>query len=505
MSGQDHTETELTEEWKRIQEERERFLQERQRIDSFWDALARLGVFVKDFDRGEDRPNHYWREWGFNAEEMRFNAWLDKLHPKDRERVKRELEDVSSGKDNRYTLEYQVIPRDGAARDVITKGVIVSRFQDGAPRTIIAVDFDVTALRDAERRVAEARREAQQRAEEAETLRTIGAVIASSLDLEHSTGLVLEQIRHVVAYERATVQLLQVDEEEGRTNAEHATLEVVGLQYAAGESGETSQIRDHVLFKSGQPQYDVVTEGKPVLVQDMERDYPGHFVSQKRLSHSWLGVPLSVKGKIIGLLAMEAQEADAFTIQHLRLAMNLVDYIAVAVQNARTYNQAQEEALTDPLTGLRTRRWFFQHGEQLIHQARRYHTPIAFLISDIDHFKRINDEHGHLVGDRVLRSLSLVFLQEMRRADIICRYGGEEFAVLLPHTDLESALSIAERLRLRAGEVTVESTGAPLSVSIGVATLQDSEATDLRDLIAIADEAMYRAKHEGRNRVCQAS
>lgn len=504
MSDQDRRDADLTEEWGRIQEERERFLQERQRIDSFWDALARLGVFVKDFDRGEDRPNHYWREWGFDAEEMRFNAWLDKLHPKDRERVKRELEDVSSGMDNRYTLEYRVLPRDGSPRDVITKGVIVSRFQDGAPRTIIAVDFDVTSLRDAERRVAEARREAQQRAEEAETLRTIGAVIASSLDLEHSTGLVLEQIRHVVAYERATVQLFQLDGEGEQAEGESSTLEVVGLQYA-GESGETSQIRDHVLFKAGQPQYSVITEGKPVLVQDMERDYPSYFVSQKRLTHSWLGVPLSVKGRIIGLLAMEAQEPDFFTIQHLRLAMSLVDYIAVAIQNARTYSQAQEEALTDPLTGLRTRRWFFQHGEQLIHQARRYHTPTAFLISDIDHFKKINDEHGHLVGDRVLRSLSLVFLQEMRRADIICRYGGEEFAVLLPHTDLDSALAIAERLRVRAGEVTVERTGEPLSVSIGVATLQDSEATDLRDLIAIADEAMYRAKHEGRNRVCQAS
>jgi diguanylate cyclase (GGDEF)-like protein len=237
----------------------------------------------------------------------------------------------------------------------------------------------------------------------------------------------------------------------------------------------------------------------------MAVEFPAHFASQKRMSHSWLGVPLSVKGQVIGLLVLEAQGPNFFAMKHLRLAMNLVDYIAVAIQNAKAYSEVQEQAATDPLTGFRTRRWFFEHGDKLMSQSQRYDTPLAVLISDLDHFKRINDEYGHLKGDRVLRSLALIFLQEMRKADAVCRYGGEEFAVLLPQTDLTSAMAIAERLRRRAAEVTVEDTDAALSVSIGVATVRETNSRSLTDLIAAADEALYRAKHEGRNRVCAAT
>jgi diguanylate cyclase (GGDEF)-like protein/PAS domain S-box-containing protein len=495
MSESQESREALAREWARLEEERAQLERERRRVNTVWDGLARLGVFLKDFESGLDRPNNYWQQWGFTREEMRYDGWISKLHPDDRARVQREVDELIRTSDDVYSVEYRILTASGDQRDVLTKGIVNSRYDDGRPRSIIAMDIDVTDLRNAERKVTEAREEAQQRAEEAETLRTIGAVIASALDLEHASSLVLEQIRHVVPYETASVQLVRQGQ----------AIEVVGLRYSSTESIDTVQIREYLPLNADSPQAKVVENGKPLRIEDMAVEFPAHFVSQKRLNHSWLGVPLAIKGEIIGLLALEVQAPAFFTTRHLRLAMNLVDYIAVAIQNAKAYNAVQEQAATDPLTGLRTRRWFFEHGDALISQALRYDTPLAILITDVDHFKRINDQYGHLNGDRVLRALASIFLQEMRSADAICRYGGEEFAVLLPQTDMESAVAIAERLRRRASEVTVEKTGTSLSVSIGVTTAHHRGARTLTDLIAGADEALYRAKQEGRNRVCKAS
>ena len=478
-----------------LDRERAQLQSERRWLDSMRDALSRLGIFMKDLENGHDRPNTYWRDWGYTENEMRFDGWIEKLHPDDRSRVRAEVAALTRGGDKVYTIEYRVLTSTGAQRDILTKGIVASRDENGEPRSVVALDIDVTDLRNAERSVTEASREAQQRAEEAETLRTIGAVIASALDLEHATELVLEQIRHVVPYESASVQL----------RGSGPSIEVVGLQYPSPESLDRSHIHEHIPAAPSSPQGQVIRDGKPLRIQDMALEFPGYFTSQKRMNHSWLGVPLSVRGEVIGLLVLEAQAPQFFAMKHLRLAMNLVDYIAVAIQNAKAYSEVQEQAATDPLTGLRTRRWFFEHGDKLMSQARRYETPLAVLISDLDHFKRINDQYGHPTGDRVLRSLALIFLEEMRKADAICRYGGEEFAVLLPHTDLASAMAIAERLRKRAAEVTVEGTDQTLSVSIGVATLRETNSHSLTDLIAAADEALYRAKHEGRNRVHAAS
>ncbi|MFW5729367.1 MAG: diguanylate cyclase [Spirochaetota bacterium] len=495
MSESQESREALAREWAGLEQERARLDRESGWIERFWDGLASLGVFVKDFEDGFDRPNHYWRQWGFSPEEMRYDGWISKLHPDDQERVRRQVAELSRSTESIYSLEYRILTASGDQRDVVTKGFVTSRYDDGRPKSVIAMDIDVTELRNAERTVAKAREEAQQRAEEAETLRTIGAVIASALDTEHAMSLVLEQIRHVVPYETASVQLVRQGQ----------ALEVVGLHYSSTTSIDTVQIREYLPINSDSPQAKVVENGKPLRVEDVAVEFAGYFALQKRLNHSWLGVPLAVKGEIIGLLALEVQEPAFFTMRHLRLAMNLVDYVAVAIQNAEAYNTVQEQAVTDPLTGLRTRRWFFEHGDKLLSQSLRYDTPLAILMTDLDHFKRINDQHGHLIGDRVLRALASIFLQEMRSADAICRYGGEEFAVLLPQTDLESGVAIAERLRRRALEVTVEETGTPLSVSIGVATARQGGARTLVDLIAVADEALYRAKHEGRNRVCRAS
>jgi len=164
----------------------------------------------------------------------------------------------------------------------------------------------------------------------------------------------------------------------------------------------------------------------------------------------------------------------------------------------------EQQARQDFLTGLFNRRYFMDQGQTELARVQRYGNTLALLMLDIDHFKIINDTHGHKVGDVVLQRLSDVLRDALRTVDIIGRIGGEEFAILLPETDLQQATEVAERLRekIAAADVVLEA-GLPLhfTVSIGVTALNNKD-TNLDILLNQADKALYQAKADGRNRVC---
>ena len=165
-----------------------------------------------------------------------------------------------------------------------------------------------------------------------------------------------------------------------------------------------------------------------------------------------------------------------------------------------------EMATQDFLTGLLNRRETFRRLDEELQRSRRLKTPFSVLLLDLDHFKQVNDVHGHSAGDLVLQAVAAVLRQGVRPYDLCCRYGGEEFLVILPETSLEAAAGIAERLRhdIENRKITVnKETELRITASIGAAAIGDDETTD--QLIARADEAMYTAKASGRNRVCQAN
>lgn len=168
--------------------------------------------------------------------------------------------------------------------------------------------------------------------------------------------------------------------------------------------------------------------------------------------------------------------------------------------------QLRRQATQDSLTGLSNRRHFFAQGEIELARVRRYGAALSLLMLDVDHFKRINDSHGHKAGDIVLRQLSTTLRETLRPVDVIGRLGGEEFAVLLPGTKLAEAIEVAERLReiIAASEVKREA-GLPLrfTVSIGVVSLEQPDS-NLDTLLSLADRALYQAKAGGRNKVCVA-
>jgi diguanylate cyclase (GGDEF)-like protein len=210
--------------------------------------------------------------------------------------------------------------------------------------------------------------------------------------------------------------------------------------------------------------------------------------------------PLSYAGKAFGVLTAINQAGGAEFGRHdLILHEAMANQAAIAIENARLFEEVQRLAVTDDLTGLRNRRGFFEVARRELERATRTGRPLSALMLDIDGFKRVNDTYGHAIGDEVLRHLAERCRRAVRDIDLVGRYGGEEFAVLLPETDLKRALEVAERVRSSIGDTSFDTDVGPLPirVSIGLALLDDDSEQTVESLLDRADTAMYLVKQQG--------
>ncbi|MFV9503458.1 MAG: diguanylate cyclase [Oscillochloridaceae bacterium umkhey_bin13] len=218
-----------------------------------------------------------------------------------------------------------------------------------------------------------------------------------------------------------------------------------------------------------------------------------------------LAAPLVAGDQLEGVIVVvNPQTSPRFNPEEVQLLDLFAQQAAIAIQNARLFEEVRHLARTDPLTGLYNRRSFYEAAQRELERARRLGSTLAVILLDIDHFKLVNDEHGHQAGDRALEAVADLLRASLRTADISARYGGEELVVLLPDTSPEAALAVAERLRRGMHLLTLQSERGPihLTASFGVATCEaDTDQLELESLLARADEACYAAKHTGRDRV----
>lgn len=213
-----------------------------------------------------------------------------------------------------------------------------------------------------------------------------------------------------------------------------------------------------------------------------------------------LDVPLLRGADFIGVLGVARHARHhKFTEDDLRLLTVLASQVTVAIQNAQLYEEVQHLAFTDPLTGIHNRRRLFELAEKEYRRAARYRRPLSFMLVDIDHFKSINDRHGHAAGDEVLRWFAAEAASVIRqKIDVIGRFGGEEFAFLFPETELPSTLGAAERLRRHFADrkALYEGLELPVTFSAGIACLPLGEPVELDQLVERADRALYLAKEK---------
>jgi len=193
----------------------------------------------------------------------------------------------------------------------------------------------------------------------------------------------------------------------------------------------------------------------------------------------------------------------------LRLVRLQQELIHLQEELAEKNRILERLAITDPLTGLYNRRYFLEILGAEIYRSHRYRHPLTLMMCDIDDFKRINDAYGHQAGDEVLCQMSALFRSNMRTSDMVARYGGEEFVIVLPESDLSGGMVVAERIRseIAGHPFILPGLLSPIqvTVSFGIAEWHNSRHSSLSALIKDVDEALYRAKRSGKNRVCTAS
>lgn len=270
--------------------------------------------------------------------------------------------------------------------------------------------------------------------------------------------------------------------------------------------GDAAYRVEGMRFTPGEGAAGMVFESRTMLyLKDIENDRRFiHFRGKLRFSGSALLLPLLAANQCVGVMLLFRAAKEAFSFEDVGLYHIIASQTAGAIANALLHLKTVELATHDELTGLYNRRMFETRLDMEWERARRFSHSLALIMIDVDHFKKFNDDHGHLVGDDVLRQTAAQLQRLVRRVDMVARFGGEEFTILLPRTAKPEAHDVAEKLR-RAVETTSffsEGEMLPFSVTIsaGLASTQDEPAT-AKQLVDMADQALLYAKSTGRNRV----
>jgi diguanylate cyclase (GGDEF)-like protein len=337
---------------------------------------------------------------------------------------------------------------------------------------------------------AERFEEGQRRAARAEALLAAGMALTVSLDPEMVASTVLDQMAGMFAFDGAA--LLLMDEKKRLRLVDGRGAFALNAELFAGIAPEDSPLTR-----------EMARTGKPYLISDI----PAHFGGFPPIAYEWLGsmmvTPLMTHDRMLGAIMVGTAAHAHYTPEDTATAAELTRHAAVALRNAQLHAEISRAAETDALTSLSNRRALMDRLEREMERAKRYHHPLAVLFFDIDRFKSINDTHGHQFGDLVLQKLATIARRSVRSIDLVGRYGGEEFVAVLPETDGNQALIVAERLRQNVilhPFALPSGTTVNVTISVGVGVFPaDAETVD--DLVHAADTALYAAKQSGRNRV----
>lgn len=335
--------------------------------------------------------------------------------------------------------------------------------------------------------------EARRRADQLEILNRIGLAITSGLELNKVLDALYEQVSQVMTSDTFYVALY---------NMELHSLEFPFFK----DQGELLPAFRHDILTSGGLTGHIIRNRRTLYLPDTmdpqtESEYQIIRVTDMP-TRTYLGVPMVLGDRIIGVISVQSAGVDAYKPEQIRLFETIAAQAAVAIDNARLFDEMQHLATTDFLTGISNRRHFFNLARKEFERARRYNRPLSVVMFDLDHFKRVNDTYGHPLGDEVLRFLARQAQASLRGVDLLGRYGGEEFVALLPETGLLDAMNMAERLRLQMASSFIPTSVGELNVtiSLGVADLEIDD-NNVEAVVGRADQALYLAKQSGRNKV----
>ncbi|HZD58023.1 MAG TPA: GAF domain-containing protein [Anaerolineales bacterium] len=398
------------------------------------------------------------------------------------------LSGPSSGEQARSWLGTPLIIHDRVIGMLAVQKQEPNFYQRSHARLITAyADHVAVAIENARLYAAE-----KQRASQLDALNEATGALLTTIDLESLLNQILASARHAIPKaEKGT--LLLVDEISGNLEIKA----VAGYADPRMRLSGLPEERGYVIK--------AVQEKKAILVSNLD-DYPEMYyrgeIEELLAIKSAIVAPMKFKQRVLGALSLNASEPEIFGQADLDLLASFAATATAAIRNAQLHAEVQRLAITDSLTNLYNRRGLFELGQRELDRLRRFERPLAAIMLDIDYFKKINDTYSHAIGDQVLQALATRCIQYLRDTDILGRYGGEEFAILLPETDEKSACQVAERLRENMTQSPIQTDRGPISITISLGvTMASGETKNLAILLDRADTAMYAAKQAGRNQV----
>jgi diguanylate cyclase (GGDEF)-like protein len=323
--------------------------------------------------------------------------------------------------------------------------------------------------------------EEQRRAKHLAFLNNISKMAISSEDAAQMMADIVREIQKNFLYDHIGIGIMDYATKDIEIKAEAGTTsQTLGRRIAVGSG---------VLGK-------VARTGVSALVQNAG---PGQLAGVLPESRAVLCLPISYGESLLGVLNVESRDENAFAPQDVLILNTLADLLATALHNSFVFQKLQQQSITDGLTGIKTRRFFWEALSSEWKRASRSGRPFSVVLIDLDKFKEVNDSLGHLEGDLVLARVGRLLEQKCRQSNVVARYGGDEFIILMPETGIEQAQVLAERLRLwLATDPMLEE--HHITGSFGVASFP-VHGFSMEDLIRIADTGMYVAKHAGGNQV----
>jgi diguanylate cyclase (GGDEF)-like protein len=332
--------------------------------------------------------------------------------------------------------------------------------------------------------------ELSKREQELALINRLTGVITSSLDINEVYDTFIDELREVIDVDFATVALVEGKE----------------LRFSALSTkvGSAWQVGDNIPLEGTATEW-VITHKKSMVEPDLTKDsifWTGAEYIRRGI-RSTVYLPIISKGEGLGSLIVASRNPNAYSPGQIKLLERLASQISTSIANSQLYARAEQRARVDELTGLFNRRHFDETLKQEVNRHSRYGSMLSLAFLDLDNFKKYNDTNGHIAGDKLLTEISTLIKSACRSVDLTFRYGGDEFAIIMPHTPCEDAYDVTERVRsLINREMTKKQFG--VSTSIGLASWPN-DGLKPDDIVDAADRALYHSKMTGGNRTCQVS
>ncbi len=314
-----------------------------------------------------------------------------------------------------------------------------------------------------------------------ESLYNVSSAISRTIDLNELLDIVLKSI--------TGLKQLNVQPRGGIFIINENNMDLVS------HLGHTEEfLKMHCNVKIGDCLCGLAAKSGEIIISKNSHNDERHTVSYPGMvPHGHIVLPLKAMNKVIGVLYLYTEVDVEFDNDKINLLQSIVNQVGIVIENSRLYNETKALSLRDPLTGLANRRLMDVVLNESFAKAKRFNKSLSIILLDVDHFKIYNDTYGHPAGDKILVAIANILQEEVREIDLVVRYGGEEFLVLLPNTESSPASEIAERIR------QVISSKTAVTVSLGISSCTGNMKQE--ELIKMADTALYQAKERGRNRV----